>query len=74
MEDDFKRGVASAPRGVYTGTPDDYVVHHLHKGDPIPKGAKSRPWFLGRPDKPSAPAKKPAAKKTTPKKRTTGKK
>ena len=55
---DIKRGYASAPRSVFTGTPEDYETHILKAGDKIPKGAKSRPWFLGRPDKPAEPAKK----------------
>ncbi len=60
---DIKRGYASAPRSVFTGTPEHYVTHDLLAGDKIPEGAKSRPWFLGRPEKPAEPAKKPAAKK-----------
>ena len=61
---DLKRGYASAPRRVFTGQPDNYKTHDLKPGDKIPEGAKSRPWFLGRPDKPAEPAKKPVAKKT----------
>jgi hypothetical protein len=72
--DDFERGYASAPRRVYTGEPDNYTFHDLKPGDKIPEGAKSRPWFLGRPDTPAIPPKKPAAKKPAAKKRTTKKK
>ena len=66
--EDIKRGYASAPRSVFTGTPDNYVTHDLLPGDKIPEGAKSRPWYLGRPEKPATPAKKPVAKKAPAKK------
>jgi hypothetical protein len=63
MQDDFKRGYASAPRSVFTGAPDDYQTHDLLPGDPIPKGAKSRPWFLGQPETPVTPPEKPKPRK-----------
>ena len=67
--DDFERGYASAHRAVFTGTPENYTTHDLKPGDKIPEGAKSRPWFLGRPEKPATPPKKPVAKKRTAKKK-----
>jgi hypothetical protein len=69
MSDDFKTGISTATRWVFTGTPDNYESIMLNAGDKIPKSAKPRPWLLGEPSKPKTPPKKPAAKK-----KTTGKK
>ncbi len=71
--DDFKRGYATAARWVFIGEPDNYKSVMLNPGDPIPPGAKSRPWFLGQDIKPvEAPVKpepKPKRKRKTTKKK-----
>jgi len=70
--DDFKRGYATATRWVFTGQPDNYKTHMVKAGDPIPPGAKSRPWFLGQKIAPVEAPEKPVKK--TPTKRRTAKK